>query len=81
MGEAKRGTLRGPAQGSRSATFAPLKKISTDTTASRGQYAARFFGRQPRRGSFQEAAYEAKQVVDGDAEAPCGAPIEHDPEV
>ena len=37
-GAAKRGTLRGPAQGNRSDTFAPLKKISLGTTISRGKY-------------------------------------------
>ena len=80
-GAAKRGTLRGPAQGNHSATFAPLKKISPGTTISRGQYVARLFRRRPRRESLQEAAYEAKQAVDGDAEARRRAPIEHDPEV
>ena len=36
---------------------------------------------EPRRGSFWETAYGAKQAVDGDAEALRKAPIEHDPEV
>ena len=44
-GAVKRGTLRAPAQGNRTAIFAPLKKISPGTTISRGQYVVRLFGR------------------------------------
>ena len=73
----QRGTLQGPAQGNRSTTFAPLKKIKPWTTISRGQCVARLFGRHPRRGSLREDAYKTKFAVDEYAEAS----IEHDPEV
>ena len=77
-GAAKRDTLRGTAEGNRSATFAPLK-ISPGTTISQGQCIARLFGRRPRRESLREAAYEAKQAVIKDVEARRRTPIERDP--
>ena len=64
---AKRGTLRGPAQGNRNAIFAPLK--------------IRLFGGKPQEGSLREATYETMKAVDGDAKGRRRAPIEHDPEV
>ena len=78
---ARRDIPRGPAQGNRDATSAPQERKSPGLITSRGQYVARHFGTQPRRGSLREVAYKAKQVVNKNVEERRRAPIEHDPEV